>query len=103
MILRFLGYVFLCLAIGALAYDGTRMIADNGRFAFTSLQQQWTNISPGSMEAAHGLADQVSAYLWSPVLMTVLVLPAWMVACGLGTLSYLAGYLGPRPVLPDGI
>jgi hypothetical protein len=103
MILRLLGYVFLCLAMAALAYDGIRMIADNGRLAFTSLEQHWLNISPSSMEAARAIADQISPYLWSPLLMSLLVLPAWVMACGLGTLLYLAGYRRPRPAIPDGI
>jgi hypothetical protein len=103
MIFRFLGYVFLCLAMAALAYDGTRMIADNGRLAFTSVEQHWLNLSPSSMEAARASLDQINSYIWSPLLMSVLVLPAWIVATGLGTLLYLAGYSRPRPVLPDGI
>ena len=103
MILRLLGYFFLCLALAALAYDGTRMIADNGRLAFTSLEQHWLNISPASMEAARAFAHQISVYLWSPALMSLLVLPAWVLAGGLGTLLYLAGYRRPRPAIPDGI
>jgi hypothetical protein len=103
MILRLLGYFFLCLALAALAYDGTRMIADNGRLAFTSLEQHWLSISPASMEAARAFADQISPYFWSPALMSVLALPAWVLACGLGTLLYLAGYSRPRPAIPDGI
>ena len=103
MILRLMGYFFLCVATAALAYDGTRMIADNGRIAFTSFEQHWLNISPASMDAARGLVEQVSPYLWSPVLMSLMVLPAWVLACGLGTLLYLAGYRRPRPALPDGI
>jgi hypothetical protein len=103
MILRFLGYVFLCIAMAALAYDGIRMIADNGRLAFTSLEQHWLFLSPASMEAARAFAEQISPYLWSPVLMSVMVLPAWVLACGLGTLLYLAGYRRPRPAIPDGI
>ena len=102
MILRLLGYVFLSVAIAALAYDGTRMIADNGRLAFTSLEQHWLNISPSSMEGARAAVDGVSGLLW-PLLMTVLLLPAWMVAAGLGTLLYLAGYRRPKPAIPDGI
>ena len=103
MFLRLLGYFFLCFAMAALAYDGIRMIADNGRLAFTSLEQHWVNISPASMEAARAFADQISVYLWSPLLMSLLVLPAWVLACGLGTLLYLAGYRRPRPSIPDGI
>lgn len=103
MFLRLLGYFFLCVAMAALAYDGIRMIADNGRLAFTSLEQHWLNLSPASMEAVHVFADKISVYLWSPLLMSLLVLPAWVLACGLGTLIYLAGYRRPRPAIPDGI
>lgn len=103
MILRLLGYFFLCLAMAALAYDGIRMIADNGRLAFTSLEQHWLNIAPASIDAARALVEAVSPYLWSPVVISFLVLPAWVLAGGLGTLLYLTGYKRPRPVLPDGI
>ncbi len=103
MILRLIGYFFLSLAIAALAYDGTRMIADNGHIAFTSVAQHWLMLAPGSMDAARRAVEGVNPYLWSPFLMTVLVMPAWMVAGGLGTLIYLAGYRPPRPSIPDGI
>jgi hypothetical protein len=103
MMLRLAGYFCLCIAIAALAYDGTRMIADDGRLAFTSLESHWLNLSPASFEATRAAVEQVNGYLWSPLLMGVLVLPAWMVAGGLGTLLYLAGYRPPRPKLPDAI
>jgi hypothetical protein len=79
------------------------MIADNGQLAFTSVQQHWLNLAPAGFEASKTAIEQVSAYLWSPLLMTVLVLPAWMVACGLGTIFYIAGYKRPKPAIPDGI
>ena len=103
MVLRLLGYFFLCLATAAIAYDGMRMIADNGRLAFTSLERHWLAISPASMDAARGGVEQISPYLWSPLIMTVLVLPAWMVLCAAGAFLYLAGYRPPRPSIPDGI
>ncbi len=103
MILRLIGYFFLCLAIAALAYDGTRMIADNGHLAFTSVEQHWQMLAPDRMEATRLFISGANPYLWSPLLMTVLVMPAWMVAGGLGTLLYLAGYRPPRPSIPDGI
>jgi hypothetical protein len=103
MLLRLIGYFFLFLALAALAYDGTRMIADNGHIAFTSVEQHWLRLAPASMEAAQRVIEGANAYLWSPVLMTVLLMPAWMVAGGLGTLIYLAGYRPPRPSIPDGI
>lgn len=103
MILRFLGYIFLCLGMAALAYDGMRMLADNGQFVFTSVLQHWQTLSPASLAKVKIWIEQISAYLWSPAAMTILLLPAWFVAAGAGVLLYIAGYRPPRPALPDGI
>jgi hypothetical protein len=103
MLLRMLGYVFLCVALAAAAYDGARMVADKGALAFTSVLDHWTMWHPASLEWARAAVEGINAYLWSPLLMTVLMLPAWAVAGGLGIALYLAGYRRPRPALPDGI
>jgi hypothetical protein len=103
MLLRFSGYLLLCVALAAAAFDGTRMIADQGALAFTSVIQHWQTLRPQSLAAARDAVEHVNPYLWSPLLMTVLVLPAWLVAGGLGILLYMAGYRRPRPTLPDGI
>ena len=103
MLLRMLGYVFLCVALAAAAYDGARMVADKGALAFTSVLDHWTMWHPASLEWARAAVEGVNTYLWSPLLMTVLMLPAWAVAGGLGIALYLAGYRRPRPALPDGI
>lgn len=101
--LRLSSYFFLCVALAAAAYDGTRMLADKGALAFTSVLDHWTLWHPASLEAARAAIEGINAYLWSPLLMTVLVFPAWAVAGGLGVLLYLAGYRRPRPALPEGI
>ena len=103
MIFRFLGYCFLGLAVIALAYDGMRMIADNGRLAFTTVEMHWMAISPSSMEASRASVESVNSLLWSPLIMAILVLPAWIAAAGLGGLLYLAGYSPPRSPITDGI
>jgi hypothetical protein len=103
MMLRLLGYGFLCVALAAAAYDGTRVLADKGALAFTSVLDHWMMWHPSSVEGARAAIEGINSYLWSPLLMTVLVLPAWAVAGGLGILLYLAGYRRPRPALPDGI
>lgn len=103
MFLRFMGYCFLGLAVTALAYDGMRTIADNGRLAFTTIEMHWMTISPSSMEAARAAVESVNSLLWSPLIMTILVLPAWIVIGGFGCLLYLAGYTPPRSPIPDGI
>jgi len=103
MFLRLLGYLFLCVALAATAFDGTRLLADKGALAFTSVLQHWQTLNSPSLEAARTAVENLSPYLWSPLLMAVLVLPAWMVAGGLGLAVYIAGYKRPRPTLPDGI
>jgi hypothetical protein len=103
MILRFLGYLFLCVGMVALAYDGMRMLADNGRLVFTPLLQHWETLGPASLTWVRASVEQISPHLWSPVAMTILLLPAWFVAAGAGVLLYVAGYAPPRPALPDGI
>jgi len=103
MLFRLLGYLSLCLALAAATYDGTRMLADQGELAFTSVLEHWQALHPDSLAGARGAVEQINPYLWSPLAMAILVLPAWMVAGGLGLLLYLAGYRRPRPALPEGI
>lgn len=103
MLLRFLGYVFLCLAVIALAYDGMRMIADNGQLAFTTIEMHWNTIHEASLQSAREAVQSIHPLLWSPLVTAILVLPAWVVAVGLATLCYLAGYTPPRSPIPDGI
>ena len=103
MVLRLAGYLFLCTALAAAAYDGARIIADKGALSFTSVIQHWETLNPHGLAAVRGAVEAVSPWLWSPILMSVLMLPAWIVAGGLGIALYLAGYRRPRPSLPDGI
>jgi hypothetical protein len=103
MLLRFFGYLLLCVALVAAAFDGARMLADKGELAFTSVLQHWQTLNPAGLAAMQQAVESINPYLWSPLLMTVLVLPAWMVAGGLGMAIYIAGYRRPRPDLPEGI
>jgi hypothetical protein len=102
-ILRMTGYLFLCVAMAAVAYDGMRMIADNGRLVFTSVEEHWLALGPANMDAVRAAVERISPLLWSPLITAILAFPAWMVAGGLGVLTYLAGYRPPRPSIPDGI
>ncbi len=103
MILRLLGYCFLCAATAALAYDGMRMIADNGRLAFTTLEMHWSAISPATLSSAREAVESLSPLIWTPLVSSVLLLPAWIAALGLGCILYLGGYRPPRSPIPDGI
>jgi hypothetical protein len=103
MLFRVAGYLFLCVALAAAAYDGARIIADKGALSFTAVIQHWEALNPHGLAATRAAIEAVSPWLWSPVMMSVLMLPAWVVAGGLGIMLYLAGYRRPRPSLPDGI
>jgi len=93
LILRVLGVWLMLLAIVALVYDGTRMLADNGALVFTSLGEHWYTIHPQSLNTAQaGIERHVSPFLWDPVMTTVLLTPAWIVVGVLGALLYLLGY-----------
>jgi len=83
----------MLLAVVALVYDGTRMLADNGAIVFTSLGEHWYNIDAASLNAAQaGIERNLAPFLWDPVITTILLLPAWVVVGGLGALLYLLGY-----------
>ena len=103
MLLRFFGYVLLCVGLVSAAFDGARMLADRGELAFTSVLQHWQTLHPAGLAGAKQLVEGINPYLWSPLLMSVLVLPAWLVAGGLGIFIYMTGYRRPRPNLPEGI
>jgi hypothetical protein len=103
MILRLLGYLFLSVALAAFAYDGIYGLANHSSLTFTSVYEHWTALSPATLSQAKQAVEGVHAYLWSPFLMTILVLPAWFVTMGIGVLLYVAGYQPPRPALPEGI
>jgi hypothetical protein len=93
VVLRFLGSVFLLIAVIALVYDGTRALAGGGWTA-TSLYAHWLKLAPGSLEAAQAAVQRYThPLLWDPVIRRVLLLPAWLV---LGVLGVLLAYLGRR-------
>ncbi len=97
LILRLLGVWLMLLAVIALVYDGTRMLADNGALVFTSLGEHWYSIHPQSLNTAQaGIERHVAPFLWDPVITTILLLPAWIVVGGLGALLYLLGYRRKR-------
>ncbi len=93
LLLRIVGVWLMLLAVVALVYDGTRILANNGELVFTSLGEHWYTIHPASLNAAQaGIERHVAPLLWDPVIATILLLPAWVVVGGLGALFYLLGY-----------
>lgn len=97
LILRLTGVWLMLLAVVAVVYDGTRMLANNGEIAFTSLGEHWYSLHPSSLNLAQAAIERhVAPFLWDPVITTILLLPAWLVAGVLGALIYLLGYRRKR-------
>ncbi len=96
-VLRLLGLTLLACALTALAYDGTRMLA-NGALAASSLRQLGVTFAPSDLDVLDAWGMETIPYLWTALANPLLLLPAWMTLSGLGSLLYLAGH---RPKPPE--
>lgn len=88
---RFLGLVFLAAGFIFAIYDGTKSIADK-TFHITKLGQTWSDIHQNSLLALKPLIEQkVGAWLWNPVMQTILEQPTWVILGILGMILILLG------------
>ena len=88
--LRVLAYPLMLLAAVALIYDGTRTASGGAGLVVTSAAEHWKTIAPANFEAAKAVVTRrAPAWLWDPMLLSVLRLPGWLALGGLGlALSY---------------
>ena len=99
IIFRIIGYFILIFAFIALISDGTKTLAQNGEIVMTSLGQHWyevhqslglpVGLALNTLQA--GIERNLSPYLWDPVVVTILLLPTWIVLGVLGYIFYLIG------------
>lgn len=86
-LLRFLAALFILLAVvlfvaGATIQKGTH----------TSTAAHWQSVSPSSYAALQGtITQRFGAWVWDPVLSSVLGLPAYLLFGGLAGLCGIAG------------
>lgn len=91
LILRFLGNISFLAAIVALVYDGTKSLGE-GALSMTPLGQHWFNLSPGTLSLAQSAIEKhVSPALWDPVVVTILLAPAWVVFGVTGLILHIIG------------
>ena len=94
-VLRFIGGLFLLVAVIALTTDYTR--AEAGAMLvppFASLLNHWSDLAPQSLDAAkRAVESRAHPLLWDPVIRSVLALPAW---ASLGAIGLIFAWLG-RP------
>jgi hypothetical protein len=87
---RFLGLVCLALGFIFLVYDGTKSIADQ-RLYITRVSDVWAAVHESSLGQLRPMVERLAAWLWDPVVQSVLNAPTWLVLVILGTLLILLG------------
>lgn len=97
LLFRFLGLLLLAGAFAALVVDGTRFIGA-GTLSFMSLGRTLMAVSPQAFQKGRVFIDAKLPMLWDPVLVTILLLPTWLVL-GLVGLVLLAVTRRPPPVI----
>ncbi len=96
--LRLLGLLLVAAGFVGLIVDGTRSIA-NGEIVFAPLGQVLFQIFPKSFPMLEpAITRHVHPFLWDPILLNFLLLPASIVAFVLGLLLLWLGQKPPEPV-----
>ena len=91
-LLRVFGVWLLLLAMVAAVIDATKSLAGGGAWVVTPMGDQWAALSPDSLAAAKAAVEaNVGAFLWDPVITTILHAPTWVVFGILGVLLYWLG------------
>lgn len=89
---RSLGLALLGLAAVLLAYDLVTGLSGAGTFGFNSLGDLWGRLSAASLNLVQAIVQRyLFPALWDPVLVTFLLLPAWLVFGVPGLLLTLSG------------
>lgn len=90
--MRFLAYPLFLIAAVALITDVTRTTSGDAGLVITSLGEHWRAIAPATFEAARAaVTRRAGAWMWDPLILSVLKLPGWLALGGLGlVLSYVA-------------
>ncbi len=91
-VFRMLGGWFLVAAIMALVYDGTLSLGSIEGWTSTSLAELWQQAHGQSfVSLRQTLVDGSLEILWSPMLETLLGLPAWLWFTLFGVVLYIIG------------
>jgi len=84
IILRLLGGMLLLIAVIALVSDVTHMQTRPPPVAFSTIDGHWTELAPQFHATARASVERIAAFLWDPVLATILRLPTWIALSMLG-------------------
>lgn len=87
---RFIGLWILAAGFVFFVYDGTKSIAGNAIYA-TKLSDTWNAVHSSSLQLLQPAIERHAAWLWDPVVVSVLAAPTWLVFGVLGALIILLG------------
>lgn len=91
LLARFIGFLLLAVGFMALIVDGTRSIAGGGLMV-TTLRWGASEAAPALYQAAEASIKSRSAFLWDPVLTTLMLLPVSVALGGLGALMIVLSH-----------
>jgi hypothetical protein len=89
-VLRSLGLVLLAAGFVFVIHDGTKSIADHTVY-ISRFSQTWAEIHQQSLQALQALVEKNVAWLWNPVIQTILEQPTWLVLGTFGMILILLG------------
>jgi hypothetical protein len=88
---RVIGWAFLALALIAFGAEVIGSLSA-GHYRILTLGEVWFSLSPGSLNLTQAVIQRyLFAALWDPVIVTVLLGPAWALPLLISLLSFIAG------------
>jgi hypothetical protein len=96
LLLRFVGILAVAAAFASLIIDGTRSIA-GGALSLTPFGQTALSFFPVQFPQIQPAVERhIHPFLWDPVLLTMFILPTWLII-GIGGLLLLMLTRKPAP------
>jgi len=89
-LLRSVGVWVLAAGFVFVIYDGTKSIADRS-FYFTTVENIWAWVHQDSLQALRPAIEPHAAFLWDPVMLTLLAAPASLALGVSGAIMIIAG------------
>ena len=89
LLFRFAGLLLLAGAFAALVVDGTRSVAA-GTMAIVPFGRTSSALFPDAFLKLHKVVEAHLPLLWDPVLVTLFLLPTWLVLGVLGLVVFAA-------------
>ena len=94
---RIVGFGLAALSVAVLAFDLINGFSASGLFGFATLVDLWARINAASLNLVQAIVQRyLFPALWDPMLVTVLLLPAWPVLGAIAALVLLRHNKGMR-------